>query len=564
MALNPEQITALRDAFGKIAEPVTAWLLRDAAERIALAGKMTSTANYELYRAKALGESQWELKKYLKRQLKLSNREIRKLFRQAARMSRDNDEERVGLMAGADIEQMTAAAVKLAQKDFSNLTQTLGMMTPGGKVQPLRRFYQETMDFAFEQIFTGAADYQTAIRQATTKMADAGVRTIDYESGRSIDIEAAVRRNMMGGMGLLDEQITQANHEALGCNGWEISAHANSAPDHEPYQGRQYSDVEWQKLNGTAQKPGLLKRRIGTLHCGHVAFPIILGVNSPQYTEAQLRAFREDNAKGITYEGKHYTGYEATQKQRQLERAQRKQKRRILVANTTGDTLKEQAAQIRLQMLRQHYKAFSKAAGLPLQEERAWVAGFKKSTRKENTKDLMRCQLDALTQAEKAQITQYTGFDASKINFAIRHNKITDAVREKIVCLDSALQKGVVPNAITLYRETSLSFLRLDNGQEVTKDNILDYIGQDIVNPIFSSSSWKKLDLPGRDTVIILRVPAGYRGALYIQDLALPQYRNQDEVLFARGLCYRIEKVDIEGEKVYIEAEVIKHEAWEP
>lgn len=374
MALKPEQSAALRDAFGQIAEPITDWLLKDAAERIALAGKMTSTASYELYRAKALGESQRELKKFLKRQLKLSNKEIRRLFRQAARFSRDNDEERVGLTSGADMEQMTAAAVKLAQRDFHNLTQTLGMVTPGGAVQPLQRFYQETMDFAFEQIFTGAADYQTAIRQATTKMADAGVRTIDYESGISIDIEAAVRRNMMGGMGLLDEQITRTNHDVLGCNGWEISAHANSAPDHEPYQGLQYSDKDFEELNGTEKKKGKLQRRIGTLSCGHFAMPIILGVNSPQYTEQQLQAFREENAKGITYEGRHYTGYEATQKQRQLERAQRKQKRRILVAETTGDTLKEQAAQIKLQMLRQHYKAFSKAAGLPLQEERAWVA----------------------------------------------------------------------------------------------------------------------------------------------------------------------------------------------
>lgn len=376
MALKPEQSAALKDAFGQIAEPITDWLLKDAAERIALSGKMTSTASYELYRAKALGESQRELKKFLRRQLKLSNKEIRRLFRQAARFSRDNDEERVGLTSGADMEQMTAAAVKLAQKDFSNLTQTLGMVTPGGAVQPLRRFYQETMDFAFEQIFTGAADYQTAIRQATTKMADAGVRTIDYESGISTDIEAAVRRNMMGGMGLLDEQITRTNHDALGCDGWEISAHANSAPDHEPIQGHQFSDEEWKKMNSTAAKPGTLKRRIGTLNCGHIGMPIILGVNSPQYTEQQLQAFRDDNAKGITYEGRHYTGYEATQKQRQLERAQRKQKRRILVAETTGDTLKEQAAQIKLQMLRQHYKAFSKAAALPLQEERVWVAGF--------------------------------------------------------------------------------------------------------------------------------------------------------------------------------------------
>ncbi len=76
-------------------------------------------------------------------------------------MSRDNDEERVGLTGGADIEQMTAAAIKLAQQDFTNLTQTLGMVGPDGKAYPLRRFYQKTMDFAFEQIFTGSADWNT-------------------------------------------------------------------------------------------------------------------------------------------------------------------------------------------------------------------------------------------------------------------------------------------------------------------------------------------------------------------------------------------------------------------
>ena len=378
MALKPEQISGLRDAFGAIARPINDWLLQDAAERIAAAGslasepagKMTATAAYEIYRAKALGESQRELKKFLKQQLDLSNREIRRLLKKAAKLSKENDEAKVGVIGGADIEQMTAAAIKLAQQDFTNLTQTLGMMAPGGKVLPLQGFYQETMDFAFEQIFTGAADYETAIRRATAKMADAGVRTIDYASGRSTSLEAAVRRNMMGGMGLLDEQITQANHDALGCNGWEISAHANSAPDHEPIQGRQYSDREFKALESR------LVRRIGTLNCGHVKMPILLGVNSPQYTEEQLRAFQEDNAKGITYEGKHYTGYEATQKQRQIERSMRVQKNRILVSRSTGDALCEQTAQIRLQMLDRHYKAFSKAAGLPMQQERTWVAGF--------------------------------------------------------------------------------------------------------------------------------------------------------------------------------------------
>ena len=38
---------------------------------------------------------------------------------------------------------------------------------------------------------------------------------------------------------------------------------------------------------------------------GHYPSPIILGVNSPQYTEAELEEFRRANAEGITYEGRH-------------------------------------------------------------------------------------------------------------------------------------------------------------------------------------------------------------------------------------------------------------------
>ncbi len=226
------------------------------------------------------------------------------------------------------------------------------------------------MDFAFEQVFTGAADYETAIRMATTKMATSGVRVIDYASGVHTSLEAATRRNMMGGMGLMVEQITQKNHDDLGCDGWEISAHSGSAPDHEPYQGLQYTDRDYQLLNNS------LQRRIGTLNCGHEAFPIILGVNEPQYTKAELGEMRRKNAEGITYQGRHYTLYEATQKQRQIERAQRVQKNCILVADATGDAKRKQTAQIRLNGLQAEYNAFSKAAGLRTQAERANVAGF--------------------------------------------------------------------------------------------------------------------------------------------------------------------------------------------
>ena len=63
----------------------------------------------------------------------------------------------------------------------------------------LRDAYRQCMDYAFEQVFTGATDYNTAIRRATKNLADMGVRVIDYESGVHTSLEAAVRRNIMGG-----------------------------------------------------------------------------------------------------------------------------------------------------------------------------------------------------------------------------------------------------------------------------------------------------------------------------------------------------------------------------
>lgn len=382
--LTPEQIAALRDQARQLTDPINDYLLADIARRISEAGQLTSTAAYQVWRAQQLGMSQRELKKELKKLLRASNQELRKLLTQAAEVGYDFDirnlpyVQAVPFEANEGLQRIVEAAVKLAQDDFTNLTQTLGMVDPYGNPLQLQDVYRSCTDFAFKQVITGAADYNTAIRQATKNLAEKGVLTIDYESGVHTSLEAAVRRNIMGGLGLMQEQISQKNHDELGCDGWEISTHANSAPDHEPFQGKQYSDEAFARLNGTAQRPGVLRRRIGTLNCGHAAFPIILGVNEPQYTKEELEKLRTDNEKGVTVDGKHYTGYQATQMQRKLERAIRKQKRRILTAEAAGDAETLPVAQTRLQRLRQEYSRFSKAAGLRTQDERAQVAGFSK------------------------------------------------------------------------------------------------------------------------------------------------------------------------------------------
>lgn len=374
--LKADEINALRDAAAELAQPIIDYLLRDLAQRIAAAGQLTATAQYEVWRLQQLGVSQRETKKQLKRLLKVSNRELRQLLTQSAKVGYNYDirslpqVQAIPFHRNEAVQQIVSAAVTLSQEDLTNITQTLGMVDPYGNVQPLQAVYRKCMDYAFMQVSTGAADYNTAIRQATKNLANKGVYVIEYESGVHTSLEAAVRRNVMGGLGLMQEQISRRTHDDLGANGWEIDAHSNSAPDHEPIQGRQYSDAAYTALNNS------LVRRIGTLNCGHSAHPIILGVTPPQYSLTELERMRQKNEEGIIYNGRHYTGYEATQRQRNLEAAMRRQKRRILVDESSGDAEKMQTDQIKLQLLRQEYARFSGAAGLRTQTERAEAAGF--------------------------------------------------------------------------------------------------------------------------------------------------------------------------------------------
>ena len=374
--LPPDDIDALRILAMQITDPMTDFLLRDIARRVAEAGQITSTAEYQIWKIQELGKGQKEVKKKLAELLNVSLDEIDEIFEQAAEEGYKFDLSKLPTVEGIPFEenesliQIVRAAVTLAQDDFTNITQTIGMISPYGQRLPLYDAYNACCDFAFEQVFTGATDYNTAVQTACRNLYQRGLVTVDYESGAKASIETAVRRNIMGGLGLMQEKISEQNHEKYGADGWEISAHAASAPDHEPIQGKQYRDEEYQKLNDS------LVRRIGTLNCGHAAFPIFYGVTEPTYTAEQLEAFKRANADGITYQGKHYTTYEATQAQRRLETAIRKCKRKITVLEGAGDDDALKAARTRYTRLNQEYARFSKAAGLRTQTARLKAAGF--------------------------------------------------------------------------------------------------------------------------------------------------------------------------------------------
>lgn len=555
---DDEKLEELRKRAAAIAEPIYETLLRDIVRRVRGAGSITSTAEYQIYRAEQLGLAEKAIKDAISEQLQISDAAIDMLFEEMLDetvLFEENEELRQLADAYSAVSKKTAAA------DYENLWAP----GPDGKLYTVKEAYEKIMDFAWMQTATGTYSFQKAVQEATKELLRRGLRVIPGKDDRSYRLEYAVRSYITNRMGEMFNAVNQMNYEAIGADGWEISAHPAPAPDHAPFQGKQYTKEEYDRINNN------LSRKFGWWNCKHMSYPIKVGVSPAAYSAEQLQKYLDDNDAGVWYNGQHFTLYEAKQRKRLLESMISQKKYDILAAEGDAELLKTQ--QIRLQNLRWEYRRFCEETEQDPENWRTMVATFGRSeaskaawaarklgmgTSALRAKDAMRAQLSELTDEEREQLTQYTGFDATAINNAIRHGRITKSMQRKIDALDSALAKGTIPNDITLYRETALSFLEFGDSTHLTRDNLPDSIGRIIPNRIFTSTSFRQLGLAGRDTVIELHVPAGYQGALYIRDLAHPQYKLQDEVLFARGLKYRIVSVDTSGDKVYIKAEVIK------
>lgn len=377
--LTPEQLQNLPQELTDLYDQLSEFILRDIARRIAKGAQITDTAEYQLYRARSLGLSTDEIAAKIAEINGSSAAEINRLIREAAAQSDEFDRKMLGADKGAavpleenaQLQKLISAQIAETAGKCENLTNTMGFADHDflGRVYYLSMtdMYRREMDSAHMKVVTGATDYMTAIRQACNKLAASGVRTIDYESGRSDRIEVAARRAILTSVAHVTHRISEQNGEELGADGWEMSAHSGSRPSHAVYQGRQYTQEQYERI---------IKPLISEPNCRHDVFPIILGVSEPVYTEEELQNIDQPP---FTYEGRTYTAYEASQQMRKMERAMRKQKDRCIVADAAGDEEAFATASIRLNRQKYIYEDFCKAADSYTEYERTYVTGFNRS-----------------------------------------------------------------------------------------------------------------------------------------------------------------------------------------
>lgn len=247
----------------------------------------------------------------------------------------------------------------------------------GNKVfKNLKKTYNDLIDEAVFNVTTGTTDYQSAMRGVMKQLADSGVKIheekVGYKNGYNVRIDSAVRQNVLTGIRQVNLEVQKQVGRDFGADGVEISAHSPCAEDHLPIQGKQFSNKEFKKLNASLERP------IGEYNCRHFVFSIVLGVNQPSYTNKMLNQMNRESQSIIEYEGKKYTAYEATQVQRKLETAIRKEKDRQIIARASGDKDGVGIAQSNITTLTHKYNDFSKNAGLDTYKNRLSVSGYKR------------------------------------------------------------------------------------------------------------------------------------------------------------------------------------------
>lgn len=251
------------------------------------------------------------------------------------------------------LQRVVKAIEKRTLEEFVNFSQTT----------VIRDTYYEALDNVITAVQSGLTDYNTAIRRTLRETAKQGLR-VEYESGYTRRLDSAVRQNILDGARYINQGVQDETGRQFGSDGVELSAHMFSAPDHEPYQGLQYTNEEFDQLQNS------LRRQIGQWNCHHIIFRILMGISVPAHEKEQLDEYKRANAAGITYDDKFYTMYQATQEQRKMETAMRYGQDVIAMAKASGNTILASEMTQTVQAIGAEYNKFSEAANLPTRYDR--------------------------------------------------------------------------------------------------------------------------------------------------------------------------------------------------
>lgn len=326
--LTPNQLDKLPEPMIQLMSELQNEIISDICRRITKANYLTPTAEWQLYKANQLTVSAREVKRRIAAKLKVRENTLKELYTDAVKTAIREDEiiYKAAIAEGILSDNYRDKLTNYTRsKAFSSVLQR-GLKNTNGLMRNLtnsaaaaaNRQLSDALDLAFLKCVSGAFSPQDAIFEAVRKLGQDGLKCVNYESGRTDQLDVAVRRAVVTGIGktCCDMQLDLAKE--MDSELVEVSSHLGARPSHAEWQGQIYSLKKghpkypyFYDATGYGTGDGL-----GGWNCRHSFFPYFEGLsvaaNAPTFS-------KEENLE-------EYTN---TQKQRAYERSIRKSKREL-------------------------------------------------------------------------------------------------------------------------------------------------------------------------------------------------------------------------------------------
>lgn len=372
-------------------------LIADIARRIKKTGRYTETAELQAQAMMAEGVSPAEIQKEVmktlqasgdyqkevamntlewKKQVKVEIREMRKqaevegndIIAKAGDMSFNYDlslwkQNGEKLTKDSSINRIVSEMSKDTVGTFKNLTKSMGFKGPYSFIS-IQNAYVRYLDKAVMKMATGTFSFERAVEDAVREMAHSGLRSVDYASGRTYQLDTAARMCVRTTCHQLSAKMSMQNCENMNTDLVEVSSHWGARPEHALWQGKVYS-----RSGKNKKYPPFSDCHYGDadglcgVNCRHTFYPFFEGISEPTKWD------KEPEPK--EYNGKTYTYYDMTQKQRQMEGKVRATKREIEAKRAIGGNTDDLEATKRKQIA--EYHKFSKEMGIRPKDNRLRV-----------------------------------------------------------------------------------------------------------------------------------------------------------------------------------------------
>lgn len=380
MLTEKELEAAIKQITGRIDEVNRLFIKKIAAQLLKI-GELNASSINRIIVMVDMGKDIREITRALSQATAMNIRDIYMIYQAALSDSYTDPRFREALQAQPLTPEQNARLTMFAQNVATQTAKTMVNLSNTTSIMPT---YKDAIDRAIIATSAGLTGYKQAAREIIRDVGYNGLQ-VYYESGYHRRLDTAIRQNIIDGVNQINQNASLAMGDALGFDAVEISAHAHSAPDHEPVQGRVFLRAEYEKMQAGFDFYDVdgkfyegFRRPISEWNCMHIAMAFSTKHSKRRYTDEQLKQWEEENAAGCDINGKHHTIYQARQLMRELETKVRREKDAANAARVNGNDMEARRShQKNINALTKKYYAVAQAAGLRARGDRLSVEGFK-------------------------------------------------------------------------------------------------------------------------------------------------------------------------------------------